>query len=87
MRLSDKDRKFLTNWEEKRKAKYQYGMGVVLQIVLLAITYKVAVTYITTAMFGPDDLLQYGVLGLVLGIVIAFVKYRRNEKRYQKLIK
>ena len=85
MRLSDKDLKFVKDWGVKRKGKWQYGLGVVVQIVLFAITYKVAVTYVTTAMFGPDDLLQYGILGLVLGILIALVKFRRNEKRFKKL--
>ena len=85
MRWSEKDRKFVKDWEVKRKGKWQYGLGIVLQVVLFAITYKVAVTYVTTAMFGADDLLQYGIFGLVLGIVIAFVNYRRNEKRYKKL--
>jgi len=85
MRLSEKDRKFLKTWEQKRTAKFQYALGIVLQIVLFAITYKVAVSYVTTAMFGPDDLIQFGLIGLILGLVIAFLKYKRNEKRYQKL--
>ncbi|MAW94117.1 MULTISPECIES: hypothetical protein [unclassified Leeuwenhoekiella] len=85
MRLSEKDRKFLKTWEQKRNSKFQYALGIVLQILLFAITYKVALSYVTTAMFGPDDLIQFGLLGLILGLVIAFLKYKRNEKRYQKL--
>ena len=45
MRLDPKDRKFLTDWKEKREAKFQFILGVTLQVILGALTYKLVITY------------------------------------------
>lgn len=85
MRLNEKDRNFLKDWEVKREAKVQFYLGVVIQIVLLTVTYKLVVTFITKEIFDLTVFLEYGIFGLILGILVAFVKYRMNEKRFKKL--
>lgn len=85
MRLNEKDRNFLKDWEVKREAKVQFYLGVVIQIVLLTVTYKLVVTFITKEIFDLTIFLEYGAFGLILGILVAFVKYRMNEKRFKKL--
>tara|TARA_Y100000815_G_C13256227_1_gene467463 strand:+ start:245 stop:508 length:264 start_codon:yes stop_codon:yes gene_type:complete len=85
MRLDPKDRKFLTDWKEKREAKLQFILGVTLQVILGALTYKLVITYFMGGIFDTTDFILFGVIGLVLGIVVGFLKYRKNEKRYARL--
>ena len=32
MRLDEKDRKFVKDWKEKREGKFQFILGIVLQV-------------------------------------------------------
>ena len=85
MRLSEKDKKFVAMWREKRTAKIQFYLGLILQITLITLTYKLAVSYFTKEYFDIYDFMVYGIFGILLGAVIAFLKYRSNEKRYKQL--
>ncbi|MFI8379106.1 hypothetical protein [Leeuwenhoekiella sp. NPDC079379] len=85
MMLTEKDKAFVKMWREKRTAKFQFFSGIVLQIVLIAVTYKLVVNYFSGGIFDIEVFLKYGLFGLILGIVVAFFKFRTNEKRYKKL--
>ncbi|RXG28606.1 hypothetical protein [Leeuwenhoekiella palythoae] len=85
MRLDPKDRKFLTDWKEKRETKFQFILGVTLQVILGALTYKLVITYFMGGIFDTTDFILFGIIGLILGIVVGFLKYRKNEKRYARL--
>lgn len=85
MRLSEKDRLFVKSWREKRESKISFFLGLILQIVLISLTYKLVVNYFSKAFFDIYVFLEYGAFGLILGIVVAFFKFRTNEKRYKKL--
>ncbi|RXG16013.1 hypothetical protein DSM03_103198 [Leeuwenhoekiella aestuarii] len=85
MRLSEKDRKFIKDWQVKRASKVSFFLGVILQIVLLTVTYKLVLTFIFKEIFDLYIFLEFAIFGLVLGLVMAFLKYRMNEKRYKRL--
>lgn len=85
MRLDEKDRKFVKDWKEKREGKIQFILGIVLQVILGALTYKLVITYFSGSMFDQMDFVLFGAIGLILGIVVGFLKYRKNEKRYARL--
>jgi hypothetical protein len=63
----------------------QFFLGVILQVTLGALTYKLVVSYISTGIFDKTDFISYVIFGLLLGVVVAFVKYRMNEKRYKRM--
>ncbi|RXG32636.1 hypothetical protein [Leeuwenhoekiella marinoflava] len=85
MKLREEDKKFVNKWQEKRESKLQFFLGIILQVTLGAITYKLVVSFISTGMFDKTDFISYGIFGFILGVVVAFVKYRMNEKRFKKL--
>ena len=83
MMLSDKE--FVKSWSVKRAAKLQFYLGIILQIVLITVTYKLVVNYFSSEIFDLEVFLQYGLFGLILGIVVAYFKFRANEKKYHLL--
>ena len=85
MMLSDKEKEFVNSWSVKRAAKLQFYLGIILQIVLITVTYKLVVNYFSSEIFDLEVFLQYGLFGLILGIVVAYFKFRANEKKYHLL--
>ena len=85
MMLSDKEKEFVKSWSVKRAAKLQFYLGIIIQIVLITVTYKLVVNYFSSEIFDLEVFLQYGLFGLILGIVVAYFKFRANEKKYHLL--